>query len=228
MASDPGNCRPDASAPIQRTDEHAVERHAAFLRRTSEGPVDLLFLGDSITRRWADVPELWEKYYGKYKAANFGVGSDTTHNMLWRIQNGELENISPRVLVLLIGTNNVPIHTGAEIAAAIRKIVDVSRAGLPRTKILLNAIFPRGPQKRPEGPSGPSPYYMDVVTEANREISKIHDGRTVFFLDCGKAFIGSDGEIAAACMPDQIHLVREGFIVWAESMRPLMEKMMND
>ncbi|MFZ6029018.1 MAG: GDSL-type esterase/lipase family protein [Chloroflexota bacterium] len=215
----------DACLPAQRTDEHALERHATFLKRIQEAPIDLLFLGDSITRRWAEVPHLWERYFAVYRPANFGVGGDATQNLLWRIQHGELDGIHPRVIVLLIGTNNAPTHNGQEVAAAVYKIVAVIRARLPQTRLLLMAIFPRGPQT-PECANGDNPFYMDVIRVANTELAKLDDGETIRFLDIGASFIGADGELVSAYMPDGLHLVEAGYLVWGDAMKGLLDEMM--
>ena len=83
--------------------------HDAMLRRALQGDVDVLFLGDSITQGWADNA-VWKQRYVLRKPANFGIGGDTTQNVLWRIENGALVGIDPKVVVLLIGTNNLGIH----------------------------------------------------------------------------------------------------------------------
>ncbi|MBN1887586.1 MAG: hypothetical protein JW850_06335 [Thermoflexales bacterium] len=214
----------DASAPIERTDEHFIERHATFLKRIKEGPIGLLFLGDSITRRWVDVPGLWNHYFARYRPANFGVGGDVTQSLLWRVQHGEIDDIDPRVIVLLIGTNNVPTHTGADIAAAIRQVVDMIRMKLPETKILLLAILPRGPQRQDRADAN-NPYYMDIIHTANAELAKLDNGDSIRFLDMGSQFIGPDGNIQTAFMPDQLHLVEPGYKIWGEAMKELLEEM---
>ena len=215
----------DAAIPTERTDEHFVERHATFLKHIQTKPIGLLFLGDSITRRWVDVPELWHQYFAKYQPANFGVGGDAVQNLLWRVQNGQIEGIKPRVIVLFIGTNNVPTNTGSEIAAAIGKVIDVIQSKLPQTKILLLAIFPRGPQT-PESANAQNPYYMDIVTAANKELAALDNSDTVRFLDLGTLFISSDGNINTDIMPDQLHLIEPGYKIWGEAMAELLEEMM--
>lgn len=114
----------DASAPIARTDKPAFyTRHDEFLARGKSGPIGVLFLGDSITERWKQAPHIWEHYFGKYQPANFGIGGDRTHNVVWRIENGELDGIKPRVVVLMLGTNNTDVHSAEQIAAANGKIL---------------------------------------------------------------------------------------------------------
>jgi lysophospholipase L1-like esterase len=216
----------DASTPAERLDEHFVERHATFLSRIQEGPIGLLFLGDSITRRWVDVLHLWNQYFDKYNPANFGVGGDTIQSLLWRIQNGELDDITPQVIVLLIGTNNAPTNTGEEIASAMRKVVDMIGMKLPETKILLLAIFPRGPQTE-DGTSPENPYYMDIVNYVNSELEKLDNSDNIRYLNFGHQFIGADGNIDISLMPDQLHIIEPGYKIWGDTMQPLLEEMMH-
>jgi lysophospholipase L1-like esterase len=223
----------DASAPIAKKDNGAfVKRHEGFLARAKAGPIGLLFLGDSITDGWTKAPHIWEHYYGKFEPANFGIGGDTTQNVIWRIENGELDGIHPKVVVLMLGTNNSASHTGEEIAAADKKIVEMIRAKIPETKVLLLAIFPRDAGKdRTTG----------VVTErniadatkrkpanavANAELAKLDDGKNVRFLDIGEKFLGQDGKIPWQIMPDQLHPTAAGYQLWAEAMQPLLEEML--
>ena len=217
----------DASLPTFRDDEHFIERHETFLKWIKEEPIGLLFLGDSITRRWVDNLDLWNQYFAQYDPINFGVGGDALQNVLWRIQNGQLDNISPKVLVLLIGTNNVPTNSGAEIAAAMRKVITVIRSKLPDTIILLHTIFPRGPQ-RPEIATEENPYYMDIVNTANKEIVEFADGDIVRLVDIGDRFLDEAGNIDTTLMPDQLHLVAPGYVIWGDVLQELLAEIIPD
>lgn len=217
----------DAYLPTYRDDEHFIERHDTFLKWIQEEPIGLLFLGDSITRRWVDNLHLWNQYFAKYDPINFGVGGDALQNVLWRIQNGEIDSVSPKGLVLLIGTNNVPTNTGLEIAAAMRKVVSIMRSKLPDTIILLHTIFPRGPQK-PELASQENPYYMDIVNAANKEIAAIADGDMVRLVDIGDRFLDEAGNIDTTLMPDQLHLVEPGYVIWGEVLQELLAGIMKE
>src|SRR5688572_22535377 len=121
------------------------EMHESFLALGKSGPIGVLFLGDSITRGWTKAPHVWEHYYGKYQPANFGIGGDQTQHVIWRIENGELDGTRPKVVVLMLGTNNTTLHTAPEIVAADKKIVGLIRTKIPEARVLLVAIFPRGP-----------------------------------------------------------------------------------
>src|SRR3954466_15384342 len=134
----------DASAAIPKTgNARFFELHEKFLARGKSGPIGVVFLGDSITEGWGKAPHIWEHYFGKYQPANFGIGGDQTQHVIWRIENGELDGISPKAVVLMIGTNNSASHTGEQIADAIKKTVGLIRAKIPGTKVLLLAILPR-------------------------------------------------------------------------------------
>jgi lysophospholipase L1-like esterase len=216
----------DAASAAARTDDHFLERHRAFLALARERPIDLLFLGDSITRRWAEVPDLWQRHFGSLRAANFGVGGDATQNVIWRIRNGELDVISPAVVVLLVGTNNLATNTAAEISGAIGVIVRTILERLPSSKVLLLAILPRGPQRRPRDEGGQPAFYQNRIDAINASLRRLEDGSRVRFLDFGAKLLGADGELMASHVPDGLHLVRPGYEAWAEAMGPLLAEMM--
>ena len=124
-------------------------KHEKINERAKQGDVELLFIGDSITEGWAGRgKEVWDKYYGNRKAMNAGVGGDRTQHVLWRLDNGNVDGIKPKLAVIMIGTNNSngKDNTAEEIADGIKVIVKEVREKLPETKILLLGIFPRGPR----------------------------------------------------------------------------------
>jgi beta-glucosidase len=217
----------DASAPIvKQGNARFLQLHESFLARAKAGPIGLLFLGDSITEGWNKAPEVWEKYYAPYQPANFGIGGDRTQHVIWRIENGELDGIAPRVVVLMLGTNNSASYTAGQIAAANKKIVQLIRAKLPETKVLLLAIFPRGPRKNSDGIWDDGVKRMEVIRAVNAELAKLDDGRHVRFLDINARFLGADGQIPDALMPDQLHPNAAGYAIWAEAMHPLLSEML--
>ena len=202
------------------------EKHAAFLKRANEGPVGLVFIGDSITQGWGKFPEIWEKAWGKYQPANFGIGGDRSQHVIWRIEEGELDKITPKVAVLMIGTNNTMDDSAKDIANANRKIVSMIQDKLPNTKILLLAIFPRGPRSMRGGVADPWEMRMDKIRAINADMTKLDNGKSIRFLDLGPKFTSADGTIAHAIMPDQLHLSAAGYEIWVEGMAPLLEEMM--
>jgi lysophospholipase L1-like esterase len=184
-----------------------------------------LFLGDSITDFWRNRgSNVWNTYYGERQAANFGISGDRTEHVLWRIDQGELAGIKPRVVVLMIGTNNTgkekngtPRNSNAETIQGIQAVVARIREKLPDTKILLLAIFPRGTFDSPQ---------RAQVALINTVIAKLADGNRVRFLDIGPNFLEADGTLPKSIMPDLLHPNAHGYQIWAESMEPTLAEML--
>ncbi len=213
-------------AAAKRGNARFYQLHASHLERAAAGPVGVLFLGDSITEGWARVPEVWESAWGAHQPANFGIGGDRTEHVLWRIDDGALDRIKPRVVVLMIGTNNSGADPAADIAAGVRAIVSRIREKLPESKVLLLAIFPRGPRNNRDGTPEPWEMRMERIRAVNTEIAALEDGNLVRFLDIGPKFMTGDGAITKTIMPDQLHLSPAGYQIWAEAMTPLLSEML--
>jgi beta-glucosidase len=213
-----------AITPSQRTDEGSKRRFDELLKRVrEEGPgARIVFLGDSITQGWEGAGrEVWERYYGPRKALNLGIGGDRTQHVLWRLQNGHAEGLDPKVVVLMIGTNNSngEDNTPGQIAEGVAAIVRLIREKMPNARVLLSAIFPRG-----ENFSA----HRGKILQVNQVIRKLADGHTVQWLDFGHDFVEADGLIAASVMPDYLHLSPQGYRIWAESMEPALAGLLGD
>jgi lysophospholipase L1-like esterase len=208
---------PDTVVPQPREGAPA-NMHRDFLSRAKQGGVDLLFLGDSITQGWHENA-VWKRFYGPRKAANFGIGGDRTQHVLWRIRNGELEGIEPKVVVLMIGTNNVSSASADEIALGVTTIVEELRQRLPKAKILLLGVFPRGEK----------PYSgREKLKAVNTKIAALDDGTHVKFLDISKSFLNEDDTISREIMPDFLHLSTKGYRIWADAMEPTLWQMLDE
>ncbi len=203
-----------ASTPAPRDDAYWKQLHESYVERTKKGDIDLLFLGDSITQGWNNN-DVWKRYYGARKPANIGIGGDRTQHVLWRLDNAEIDGIAPKVVVLMIGTNNIGSNSPAEIAEGVHAIVDKLGAKLPKSKVLLLGVFPRG-EKLDARPG-----------EINAIIKGLADGKRVHYLDISKAFLNAEGQIPKDLMPDFLHLSDEGYRRWAEAIEPTLWTLLN-
>ncbi len=187
-----------------------------------DGKIDLAFVGDSITRRWrgAGNKEVWDKYWGSYRAINMGIGGDQTQNVLWRLQNGQLDEYQARVFVVMIGTNNCwgekPVP--ADVADGIKAILDLIQAKQPQAKILLLSILPEGEKPRPG---------RETRAAINALISKFQGG-PVHYMDISAKFLKPDGTISKDVMPDYLHLSPKGYEIWSEAIKDKVKDLVGD
>ncbi len=208
-----------ATTPAPR-DPKWVQRHDGFVKIAKQGGVDLLFLGDSITDGWrGGGKDIWEKNYAPLKAANFGIGGDRTQHVLWRLQNGELDGIKPKLAVLMIGTNNLSSNSDEEIVDGIKAIIAELHKRTPETKLLLLGIFPRG--MKADDPN------RARIKHINSIIAGLDDGgKTIKYLDFGDKFLEADGTLPKSIMPDALHPNAKGYEIWADAIGMPVQEMM--
>lgn len=224
----------DAISPADRAHvEWWMPRHDQVLERIRQGDVDLIMLGDSITHGWErSGRDTWDQYYAPRNAVNMGFGGDRTQHVLWRLQNGEVDGIDPKLAVLLIGTNNSNDDTAEEIADGIKAVCAEIRARLPTTKILVLAIFPRAMGNREQrklvehGASENDQWARN--DKASQLASEIADDRVIYFRDINRHFLDEDGVLTREIMPDLLHLSEDGYRMWAEAMEPAVRELMGE
>lgn len=211
-----------ALAPVSRNNEDWwAQRHNACVAATEKGGFDMAFLGDSITQGWeGDGKGFWDRKIAPLKAANFGFSGDRTEHVLWRLDNGEIIAAKPKLIVIMIGTNNVGhgSSTPSQASEGVRAIIAKLRQGTPESKILLLATFPRGatPQDKMR---------LDVASMVN-QYKSVADSKSVFFLDLAPKFLSQDNTIQAAIMPDFLHLSPAGYQIWGDNMLPEIERIL--
>lgn len=213
-----------ADAPAARSTDEWVQRVALLNARAANEAADLVFLGDSISARWETVPRIWERSYGRRKAMNLGVAGDCTQHVLWRLDHGHLDGLArhpPRLIVLMIGTNNSKWirNSPAEIARGINEIVTRLRTRLPATKVLLLSILPC---------NTPGDGRRINNAEASRLASRLADGRNVVYLDINAAFLAADGTLLPGVIPDGRHPSARGYELWAKAIEPTVERLWGD
>jgi lysophospholipase L1-like esterase len=212
--------RPNTAATFTQTNQRMGARHEGFVATAKQGNIDLLLHGDSITDWWlqdANKP-VFDKYFGKYKTANFAIAGDTTQGVLWGLRNGEGQGLQPKAVMLMIGTNNTGNNTAPEIAEGVGAIVLEMRKDFPNAKILLLAIFPR---------SVPGDAVRDKIAEINKIVSKLDDGKNVFYMDIGSKFLDEKGVfLPDSFRPDNLHPAAKGYEIWGEAVSAKIADMM--
>lgn len=188
-----------------------------------EGKVDLLFIGDSITHSWETGGKVvWDEFYAHRKPFNIGFSGDRTEHVLWRIQQGTIDGLTPKVAVVMIGTNNTghrqdkAEHTAAGVAA----ILDELKERTPQTKVLLLAIFPRGHK--------PEDRLRVLNDQINTRLKALADNERVFFLDINRTFLEKDGTLPKRVMPDVLHPNPDGYRLWARAMEPTLKRLLGE
>ena len=213
-------------APNQEDDFYDWRaRHEQVLELGREGEVDLVFVGDSITHLFGGEPEsgrpvapdVWSRLVGDRRALNLGFGWDRTQNVLWRLQNGQLDGLRPSVVVVLIGTNNLVatrsarLNTPEEIAEGIFHVCDEIRSRAPDCRILLVGLLPRAPE-----------HFVAPIRQTNRLLADGSAERGIRFLDLTPSFADPEGLPRTELMADRVHPNRLGYEVWAEAMQPVL------
>jgi len=194
-----------AADPTPIEDVHGDGRwmsmHNRFVCETKEKEPDVLFIGDSVVQHLGQT-EIWEKSFAPMHSLNFGIGGDATQNVLWRLQNGELEHIKPKVVVLQIGTNNHG-HSADQVVGGIKAIVDLLSENHPQAYIVVLAILPRGQNPNP-------------LRERNDQVNQslpaaLANIPRVQVVNIDPGFIQPDGSISHHDMFDYLHLTRLGY-----------------
>lgn len=212
-------------------------RHEEKVKAAQADKHDLLLIGDSITHN-LDLPpyrEVWDQFFAPRRALNLGYSGARTENILWNLQNGELDNQSPKVAALLIGTNNGDdanypvVHSPEQIAEGTQAIVELLRDRLPQTRILLLRIFPRtNAYKNGDTERGNVRRRFLTNQRASELVALLADGKMVHYLDLNYVFLRLDGSIDPELMPDLLHPSPTGALAWARAMEPTLCELMGD
>ena len=213
---------PPADRPMARLDRNSQIAHEQLLEKAKAGGTDVYFEGDSITRRWGatDYPQMlanWKENFFGWNAADFGWGADTTQNILWRLQNGELDGVNPKAIVLMAGTNNIGANATAEdVTRGIQEIAREMQAKAPAAKIVLTAIFPRNDRMTA----------LPVIDRVNADLAKWADTANVRFVNVNDKLADKDGKLFEGMMGDKLHPTVKGYQVWADALKPVLTEIL--
>ncbi len=195
-----------------------LKRHEEHLAIRDQGGHQVVLVGDSITQGWGGTGiGTFERELEKMGVANFGIGGDATQHVLWRIEHGVLDGLSPKYVTLLIGTNNLgnEDHNGADTVEGIIDIFNQIRQRLPDAEVILHAVFPRDHE--------PNTYFRQQIQLINDTLRPLADDPQVHWLDMHDAFVDEDGYIPESLMPDFLHLTPTGYDLWAQALVPLLK-----
>lgn len=200
------------------------ERFEKFNATAEQGETDLLLIGDSITHYWetnqmckTDGQSVWDKYWAGKKVANFGIGSDRTQHLLYRLKNGNLSQIRPKAVVLMIGTNNTSSgHAAYDIVRGTQRIIEEIHKHSPDSKVLLYEVFPRlrGGQAA-----------QDNTARINALLPNLADGERVIFCSINDQLLDEQGAPNKAIFFDGIHITAEGYEIWAQDILENLERL---
>jgi lysophospholipase L1-like esterase len=216
-----------ADQPLARTDANSLKAHEQLMAKRTQGKIAVYFMGDSITRRWgasdrqyAELLANWNENFKGWNAADFGWGGDKTQNMLWRLKQGELDGVNPKVIVLMAGTNNVgnlspTDDTGMRAAETVRGVAAVLkelRARAPKATIVLMGITPRNDNVK----------VMPIIFAANRGIAKLADGHRICYLNINARLVDGRGVLLPGMTGDGLHLTVKAYQLWADALKPIL------
>lgn len=235
-----------ANVPVFRTDANSLVAHSQLLAKAKRGGIDVYFEGDSITRRWGatDYPNLlanWKQNFLGWNTADFGWGADKTQNILWRLENGELDGVNPKVVVLLAGTNNVGDRSStgsvparaSEITEGLQAILHVIRAKAPQATIIIMGIFPRNDNMA----------LMPIIDSVNYNLAKLDNGQQMLnadgsviahhngkvrYLNINDKLASADGQLFAGMMnaKDKLHPTAKAYQIWADALKPVLTELL--
>ena len=217
---------PPTAIPQRRTDRISEIAHSELLEKARIGVIDVYFVGDSITRRWGalDYPELlanWNENFFGWNAADFAWGGDRTQNILWRLQNGELAGVEPKIFVIQAGTNNLGDMTSdaaqiESIYAGIKAIVEACRSHAPNAVIVLTGLFPRSDV----------PLFRPVIDSVNERLAAYADGQVIRYVDINDRLSGADGLLLDTMSDDGLHLSLAAYQIWADALKPIFAQIL--
>jgi lysophospholipase L1-like esterase len=225
-------CLAQDIAAIPRTDPNSQAAHLQLLQKAKTGRIDIYFLGDSITRRWGTADEQyrdlhanWSGNFHGWNAADFGWGGDTTRNILWRIQNGELDGVNPQIIVLLAGTNDLTSFAPglsenekvASVTRGVSAILTVCRSKAPHATLILMGITPRNDFME----------LLPLIRRIDARLAALADGKTIRYLNINERLADPSGRLhSGMTYADGLHLADKGYQVWADALKPVFTQLL--
>jgi len=217
-----------ADKPVPRQDTNSQIAHQQLVEKAKQGGIDIYFVGDSITRRWgASDPQYrenlanWNTNFFGWNAADFGWGADRIENILWRLENGELDGVNPKIIVVLAGINNVGTFPGDDakvenITRGLQAIVNVCRQKAPDATLILTGLFPRNDNLA----------VIPTINKINENLARLADGKKIRYLNVNDRLADKDGRFFEGMSKDRLHPTVKGYQVWADGLKPIFTELL--
>ena len=225
-----GGMNTPADQPLERPDKNSKLAHQQLLEKAHQGGIDIYFEGDSITRRWGASDNQYKSFYANWtsnffgwNAGDFGWGADRTQNIIWRLQNGELDGVNPKIIVILAGINNVGSWPGGDaqvvdITRGLKAILDICREKAPDATIILTGIFPRNDNMA----------VVPIINRINDNLAKFADGKKVRYLNVNDKLADENGRLYPGMVNsmDKLHPTLKGYQIWADGLKPIFTEIL--
>jgi lysophospholipase L1-like esterase len=217
-----------ADVPSPRTDRNSQLAHEQLVGKAKKGGIDVYFVGDSITRRWGtsdrqyrEMLQNWTTNFFGWNAGNFGWGADSTQNILWRLKNGELDGVNPKIIVVLAGINNVGNVPGGaakveNITRGLKAIVRVCQEKAPQAVIILTGIFPRNDNLA----------VIPEINAINENLARLADGKKIRYLNVNDKLADAEGKLLPGMSNDKLHPTVKAYQVWADGLKPIFTEIL--
>jgi len=224
----PGFAAQSAAIASPRRDANSLKAHEELVAKAKMGGVDIYFEGDSITRRWGtsdagykDNFANWTSNFFGWNAGDFGWGADLIQNILWRMENGELDGVNPKIIVVLAGINNVGTRPGgeekiADITKGLAAIVKVCQEKAPNAVIILTGIFPRNDNMA----------VVPEIVKINENLAKMADGKKIRYINVNDKLADADGKLFPGMSKDNLHPTPKGYQFWADALKPIFTELL--
>ncbi|VVC33710.1 SGNH hydrolase-type esterase domain [Cinara cedri] len=156
------------SIPCDREEEWKIQHQNYVVKAKDQNP-DVILIGASIIELIQYYP-IWDDKFVPLNTLNFGICGDRTQDVLWRVQNGILDHIKPKVCILNVGSNNID-NTADDISEGILTIVNEIRSKLPECYVIIIGILPRGPNINPLRKLGSE--VNEIIGQKVKNVSKV-------------------------------------------------------
>ena len=218
---------PAADQPSPRNDRNSKLAHQQLVEKAKKGGIDIYFEGDSITRRWGTSDAAyrqnlanWNTNFFGWNAGDFGWGADAIQNILWRLENGELDGVNPKIIVVLAGINNIQRGLNddqtADVERGLKKILDICQEKAPNAVIVLTAIFPRNNNMSA----------VPTIFKIDEDMAKWADGKKIRFLDVNDKLADKNGQQFPGLFVDRLHPTVKGYQIWADGLKPIFTEIL--